>query len=509
MPRFSHTLREQRRLWRLLGELAAGYWEHAAADRTPVVERRGRRAAEPLPLRPRSAAAVLRQAARYLGRNACHLASPRYYGLMNPKPALAGVLGDALASVLNPQLAVEAHAPGATALEREALGWFLTALGWGRGQGQFTSGGSEANLVALKVALNHRLPGVARRGLRGLRGQPVFYVSEESHHSLEKFADLLGLGRDAVHWIPTDGEFAMRPDLLAAAVRRDRRAGRLPFCVVGTFGTTSSGAVDPIAKLVALCRRERLWLHVDGAYGGSLILAPRFRRLWGALGRADSLTLDPHKWLAMPFPLGVVLVRDAQAAAAPFKVQAAYVPRDKQRVESYQLGMQWSRRFLGLKLWLAGQVYGRRAYERHFAEQMRLADYFRARLAARPAFATVSESPLPITCFTWLERPRATRRSLPVEELTRFERQMNLALAEEMVRRGWAWISATRLRPQGFPRLRSGRAGSGRPLRGPTVMRMMVINYETRARHLDRLVADLERLAADPRLRRRAARLPT
>src|SRR3989338_10746655 len=170
MPRFSHTLREQRRLWRLLGELAA----------------------------------------RYLGRNACHLASPRYYGLMNPKPALAGVLGDALASVLNPQLAVEAHAPGATALEREALGWFLGALGWRRGQGQFTSGGSEANLVALKVALNHRLPGGARRGLRGLRGQPVFYVSEESHHSLEKFADLLGLGRDAVHWIPTDGELEIR-----------------------------------------------------------------------------------------------------------------------------------------------------------------------------------------------------------------------------------------------------------------------------------------------------------
>src|SRR3989338_9751789 len=113
MSRFSHTLREQRRLWRLLGELAAGYWEHAAADRTPVVERRGRRAAEPLPLRPRSAAAVLRQAARYLGRNACHLASPRYYGLMNPKPALAGGPGDAPASGPDPQLPREAHAPRA------------------------------------------------------------------------------------------------------------------------------------------------------------------------------------------------------------------------------------------------------------------------------------------------------------------------------------------------------------------------------------------------------------
>ena len=502
MPRFSHSLREQRRLWRLLGELAAGYWEHAADGRTPVVERRGRRPLQPLPIRGRGAAAALRQAARYLGRNACHLASPRYYGLMNPKPALAGVLGDALASVLNPQLAVEAHAPGATALEREALGWFLAALGWRRGQGQFTSGGSEANLVALKVALNARLPGVARRGLRGLGGQPVFYVSEESHHSLEKFADLLGLGRDAVRWIPTDAEFAMRPDALRDAVRRDRRAGRLPFAVVGTFGTTSSGAVDPLGKLAALCRRQRLWLHVDGAYGGSLVLAPRFRRLWGAIRLADSLTLDPHKWLAMPFPLGIVLVRDPQAAAAPFRVQAAYVPRGKQRIESYQLGVQWSRRFLGLKLWLAGQVYGRRAYEQHFADQMRLAEFFRARLAARPNFGTVSESPLPITCFTWLERPPrsfgAARRCIPVESLTRFEQQMNLALAEEMVRRGWAWISATRLRPQG--------SGSGAPLGGPTVMRMMVINYETRERHLERLVRDLDRLAADPVLRRRAAR---
>lgn len=500
MPRFSHTLGEQRRLWRLLGELAAGYWEHAAREETPVQERREQRHPQPLPLRPRAAAVALRRAARYLGRNACHLASPRYYGLMNPKPALAGVLGDALASVLNPQLADEARAPGAFALEQEALGWFLRALGWRRGHGQFTSGGSEANLVALKVALNHRLPGIARRGLRGLRGQPVLYVSEESHHSLEKFADLLGLGRDAVRWIPTDNEFALRLEPLRAAVRRDRRAGRLPFAVVGTFGTTSSGALDPIARLAAFCRRERLWLHVDGAYGGALVLAPRFRRLWGALARADSLTLDPHKWLAMPFALGAVFVRDARAAAAPFRVETAYMARGTQRVENYQLGVQWSRRFLGLKLWLAGQVYGRRAYEEHFAEQMRLADYFRERLAARPAFATVSESPLPITCFTWLERPRARHRKLPVEELTRFERQMNLALAEEMIRRGWAWISASRLRPQG--------SGSGRPLRGPAVMRMMVINYETRERHLDRLVRDLDRLAADPALRRRAALLP-
>ncbi len=489
MPKagFSLSAAENRRLWTLLGELSESYWAHAAEDTTPVLEWRDRRRARALPVRGRDAERVLREAYRYVARNALHLASPRYYGLMNPKPAAAGVLGDALASILNPQMGVEAHAPGATALEWETLGWFLAALSWRRGLGQFTSGGSEANLVALKVALNDRLPQVSQRGLRGLRGQPVFYISEECHHSLEKFADLLGLGREAVRWIPTDKNFALRPDSLRDSIRRDRRAGRLPFCVVATFGTTSSGAIDPIAALSHICRRERLWLHVDGAYGGSIILAPKLKRLWGAIRLADSITFDPHKWMAMPFPLGVVLIRDAQAASRPFRVQASYVPRGAPQVENYQLGVQWSRRFLGMKLWFALQVYGRRAFEVHFANQMKLGRRFRELLAAQPQFATISESPLPIACFTYLEKPRQTRRGLPVESLTRFERQMNLTLAEEMVRRGWAWISATRIR-------------------GATVMRMMVINYETSERHLKRLAADLERLAADPALRRRARR---
>jgi len=489
MPKagFSLSTTENRRLWMLLGELSETYWAHAAEDATPVLEWRDRRRARPLPLRGRAAERVLRETYRYLSRNALHLASPRYFGLMNPKPAAAGVLGDALASILNPQMGVEAHAPGGTALEWETLDWFLDALGWRRGLGQFTSGGSEANLVALKVALNDRLPEVSRGGLRRLRGQPVFYISEECHHSLEKFADLLGLGRNAVRWIPTDNEFAMRPDALHEAIRRDRRAGRLPFCVVATFGTTSSGAIDPIAALARLCRRERLWLHVDGAYGGSIILAPKLKRLWRDIRRADSFTFDPHKWMAMPFPLGVVLIRDAQAAGRPFRVQASYVPRGSPQVENYQLGVQWSRRMLGLKLWFALQVYGRRTFEAHFADQMRLGERFRALLAEQPRFATASESPLPITCFTYLEKPHLTRRGLQVESLTKFERQMNVVLAEEMVRRGWAWISATRIRDA-------------------TVMRMMVINYETTERHLKRLVGDLERLSADPALRRRARR---
>jgi len=494
MPRsrFSFSRAESRRLWKLLGDLAAEYWEHAAEDSTPVLEWRDKRRPQPLPARGRNATAALRDAYRYLSRNALHLASPRYYGLMNPKPAAAAVVGDALASILNPQLAVEAHSPGATALEREALGWFLDALGWRRGLGQFTSGGSEANLVAMKLALNARLPEVSRRGVRGVRGQPVFYVSEECHHSVEKFADLLGLGREAVRWVPTDEEFAMRPEALREAIRRDRRAGRLPFCVVATFGSTSSGAIDPIAALARICRRERLWLHVDGAYGGSIILAPKLRRLWGAIRLADSLTFDPHKWLAMPFALGAVLARSGAEAARPFRVQAAYVPRGAPPVESYQLGVQWSRRFLGLKLWLALQVYGRRAYEDHFVEQIRLGQRFRELLSARPRFATVSESPLPITCFTYLDEARRKRRRVPLDSLTKFEQQMNLTLAEEMVRRGWAWISSTRLRP-----------GSDRSAR---VMRMMVINYETSERHLRRLVDDLERLGADPVVRRRALR---
>ena len=173
---FSLTPKQRRRLWEETAKLASAYWDHAADEATPVLSRGGRRRRQPLPERGRPPERALREVVNYISRNACHLSSPRYYGLMNPKPTLAGVLGDALASVVNQQLAVEAHAPGATALEEETLGWFLAALGWRRGLGQFASGGSEANLIALKVALNHRLPEIARRGLRGLRGQPVFYV---------------------------------------------------------------------------------------------------------------------------------------------------------------------------------------------------------------------------------------------------------------------------------------------------------------------------------------------
>ena len=272
-----------------------------------------------------------------------------------------------------------------------------------------------------------------------------------------------------------------------AEVRKDRRRGRLPFCVVGTFGTTSSGAVDPVAALARVCRRERLWLHVDGAYGGSVILSRKLRRLWSGLRGADSFTFDPHKWLAMPFPLGAVLVRDRRAAATPFYARPAYVPRGGSPVQPYQLGVQGSRRVLGLKLWVALQVHGRGSFEALLAEHMRLAGRFRALLAASPHFGTVTESELPITCFTYCAEPRSGAGTIAVESLTPREQRMNLALAEEMVRRGWAWLSSTRLR-------------------GATVLRMMVMNYDTRERHLRRLVADLEKLARDPAVLRAARR---
>ncbi len=484
---FAFSPSQRRRLWRLLGQLASDYWDHAADDRTPVLEQRGRRRAGRMPERGRAAEQVLREAAQYISRNACHISSPRYYGLMNPKAGHAGVFGDALTSVLNQQLALETHAPGAHALEQETLGWFLAALGWRRGLGQFTTGGSEANLIGLKVALNAQLPAVGARGLRGLRGQPTLYVSDEAHYSIEKFADLLGLGREAIRRVPTDRDFSMRPEALVAEVRKDRRRGRLPFCVVGTFGTTSSGAIDPIAGLARVCRRERLWLHVDGAYGGSVILSRKLRRLWSGLRGADSFTFDPHKWLAMPFPLGAVLVRDRRATATPFYALPAYVPRGGSPVQPYQLGVQGSRRVLGLKLWVALQVHGRGSFEALLAEHMRLAGRFRALLAASPHFGTVTESELPITCFTFCGEPRGERRRIPVELLTPREQRMNLALAEEMVRRGWAWLSSTRLR-------------------GVTVLRMMVMNYDTREHHLRRLVADLEKLARDPAVLRAARR---
>ncbi|HEU5320560.1 MAG TPA: aminotransferase class I/II-fold pyridoxal phosphate-dependent enzyme, partial [Methylomirabilota bacterium] len=235
-----------------------------------------------------------------------HTASGNYFGLQNPTPTFVAVLTEMLVAALNPQLASIAHSELAWRLEQETVRWIGGRVGWaGPFDGTFTSGGSEANFTALALALAAHVPGVVGDGVAASGARPVLYATAEAHHSVDKAAGLLGLGRQALRRIPVTPTVQLDVERLEAQIWRDKAAGLLPFCVVATAGTTASAAVDDIVAIAEVCDRHNLWLHVDGAYGGAVILSDRYRDVLRGIERADSVTLDPHKWLAMPMSAGM------------------------------------------------------------------------------------------------------------------------------------------------------------------------------------------------------------
>jgi glutamate/tyrosine decarboxylase-like PLP-dependent enzyme len=233
--------------------------------------------------------------------------------------------------------------------------------------GILLSGGSAANFVALAAMREARLPGTRQRGLRGLDRAPVIYVTAETHSCIRRAVDLLGLGDDALRLLPTDDAFRMDPRALAVAIREDRGAGRLPLCVVGTAGTVNTGAVDPLSRIRDIARAEDLWFHVDGAYGAVGAALPELAAHYEGMADADSLTVDPHKWLYVPYEAGGLLVKDRNALTRAFATKAAYLEVADTDYFSgplwfHQQGPQLSRAFRALKVWAVMREIGLEGY---------------------------------------------------------------------------------------------------------------------------------------------------
>src|SRR5215467_7475772 len=274
------------------------------------------------------AAKVLDDICRELTVRGFHVPSANYFGLMNPTPTYMAVLAEMLVAALNPQLATLARSQLASKIERETVRWLGERVGWkSEFDGTFTSGGNEANFSGLALALAAHFPQAIEDGVASIGGRPVLYTSEEAHHSLDKSAGLLGLGRRALRRIPVNSDVELDPTQLEAQIQEDKRAGLVPFCVVATAGTTNSGAVDDMVALAEICKRHKLWLHVDGAYGAAAIFSERHRDLVRGIELADSITLDPHKWLAMPFAAGVVLTCHPETLRQAFRVSTPYMPK--------------------------------------------------------------------------------------------------------------------------------------------------------------------------------------
>ncbi len=327
---------------------------------------------------------------------------PRYFGLFNPSVTLASVVADALAAMYNPQLATWRTSPAANEIERHCLAWLAAKFGFpATATATFTSGGAEANLSAVIVALTRAFPEYGERGLGGTGARPTIYLSGEAHHSFNKIGHMTGLGRQALRTVSTDRDLKMDVEDLARRIIEDRRNGFTPFMVVGVAGTTGAGAIDPLPDLAHFCQRENLWFHVDAAWGGAAVISPVLRNHLTGIDAADSITCDAHKWFSVPMGAGMFFCRHNDAVAEAFHAETSYMPRTTigPVTDPYTTSVQWSRRFIGLKLFLALAHYGESGYVDMIEHQTRMGEVLRESLKCA-GWRIVNTTPLPLVCFT-------------------------------------------------------------------------------------------------------------
>jgi len=414
---------------------------------------------------------VLADIFRSLVGEGFHVPSANYFGLMNPTPTYMGVMAESLVAALNPQLATLARSQLASKIELETVRWIGERVGWsGPFNGTFTSGGNEANFSGLAMALAAKFPDAVENGIAAIGARPVAYASAESHHSLDKSAGLLGIGRKGLRRIAVNSALQLDPQKLQEAIAEDQCAGARPFCVIATAGTTNSGIVDDMQQISAICKQHGLWLHVDGAYGAAAIFSNAHRNLVRGIPLADSITIDPHKWLAVPFAAGVILTCHPEIMERAFSVAAPYMPKAAGAMlpDNSRISTQWTRRMNSLKLWLTLKVHGRRAYEELIDRQLKLAAGFADWVRQSEHFELVVSPTLPIVTFR-----------LKGSEISSNQRSTaHREIVEAVTKDGRRWISDTLVN-------------------GHSALRMMVVSYLTEQRHLRSLQESLDNAARE------------
>ncbi|HEY8288174.1 MAG TPA: pyridoxal-dependent decarboxylase, partial [Acetobacteraceae bacterium] len=302
---------------------------------------------------PRPLAELLPWTIARMEHGVVHITHPRYFGLFNPAPTFPAQCADRIAASFNPQLATSTTSPVAVEIEAHVIRAVAQRVGLPPdAAGHFTTGGAEANYTALICALTQAHPDFAIDGARAFTGPPAFYISRESHLAWIKIAHQAGIGRSAVRLIATDGSGRMDRHALADAIQSDLSQGCVPVMVVATAGTTNAGMIDPLMACAEIARHFGLWYHVDAAWGGALIASPRLSGLLAGLQEADSLTIDAHKWFAATMGCGMFITRHAPVLSSAFRVSTSYMPSNAASLDPYVNSVQWSRRFVGLRLFL-------------------------------------------------------------------------------------------------------------------------------------------------------------
>ena len=407
---------------------------------TPSALRAALDVARPLPERGADPAELLERATRLVFEHSLFNGHPRFFGYITSSPAPLGMLADLLAAAANPNVGAWTLAPVATEIEVQAVRWIAELIGYPVPcGGLMVSGGNMANLVgffaarAAQAPWDIRVQGASPTG-RALR----VYASSETHTWIQKGADLAGLGTDSVRWIATDARQRMKVEALAAAIAADRAAGDVPLLVVGTAGSVSTGAVDPLREIAALCREQKLWFHVDGAYGGFAAALPEASPDLKALSLADSVAIDPHKWLYAPLEAGCALVRDPGKLFAAFSYHPPYYHLEEEVTNFVDYGPQNSRGFRALKVWLALQQVGAEGYRKMIRDDCALAGVIAEAVAAHPEFEPGTRE-LSIATFRYV--PADLRARVGEDAVERYLDTLNRALLDRSQRAGEVFVS--------------------------------------------------------------------
>lgn len=435
---------------------------HAVPARQPVPDDlRQHLLHQPPPETPTDPAQVLETVAEQIMPYPMGNGSPRFFAWVNSPPAPLGVLADLLASALGSSVAGGDHA--ATYIEHAVLNWLKAIMHYPAEAGAvLASGGSVANLIALGVMRHVKTGGSVRAaGMNG--GAPmVVYTSAQGHSCIQKAVEILGFGSDYLRKIPVDADYRMDMKALRAQITSDRAAGLVPVCVAASAGTVNTGAIDPLAEIADLCAAENLWFHVDGAYGGVGILAQQTRGLYAGIERADSLAIDPHKWLYVPVECGCVMVRDKAAMRDAFSLVPPYLRDDAALPWFSEFSVQQTRGFKALKLWMVMQQIGIEGYRQLISRDIALAETLRTKINARPNFELIAAGPLSITCFRY--------KPAGVDDLN----DLNRRLVPLLTAGGQTFLTSTELN-------------------GQTALRACIVNFRTTEADLDVLLDAVER----------------
>lgn len=390
---------------------------------------------------------------------ATHNPSPRYFGFVMGSGTPVGPLADAIAAAVNMNVGGWHPAPSATEIERRCIRWLAEAIGYpAETGGLLTSGGTMANVTALLSALRDQTDyETTGPGLQGDRPRYTLYMADhEGHSSIVRAADMLNLGRDAVRRVPSNDDFTMDVAALERLLEEDEANGDVPFCVVGQAGSINVSAIDSLADLADVCAERDLWFHVDGACGAVGAMVPEFAPRYDGMERADSVTLDPHKWLFVPYECGGVLVRDRDVLAKTFAMDASYlrgsIAETPEEFDFYEFGPQLSRGFRALKLWMSLKYYGQEGYRDLLRNSVDCAEHLDSLVREHDDFAAVQEPNLFIYSFRYvpadIQDSLADPPGVPLGRVHQYLDALNQDIVDEVVQSGFAFLTTTTIRDE-------------------------------------------------------------